>query len=144
MRFYRALLQFYPASVRAEYGEEMCLIFRRGLRDASGLAAVLTLVFEAVAETACNAFAVHWDILRQDLRYASRTLRRDAGFTLTAVLVTSLGIGASTASFSLADPVLIRRPPFPDAGRLLRLWETRSGMPAFEVSPAEYRYSSRA
>jgi len=139
MRFYRALLLLYPASFRAEYGEEMCGIFRRRRRDASGLAAVLALLLEAAAETACNAGAVHWDIFRQDLRYASRTLRRDAGFTLTAVLVASLGIGATTAAFSLADPVLIRRPPFPDAGRLVRLWETRAGTPPFELSPADYR-----
>jgi hypothetical protein len=70
MRFYRALLLLYPASFRAEYGEEMCGIFRHRLRDASGLAAVLALLFEAAAETACNAVAVHGDILRQDLRYA--------------------------------------------------------------------------
>jgi len=139
MRFYRALLLLYPASFRAEYGEEMCRIFRRRLRDASGPAAVVALLFEAVAEAACNAGAVHADILGQDLRYASRTLRRDAGFTLTVVLVMSLGIGANTAAFSLADPVLIRRPPFPDASRLVRLWETRGGVPAFEVSPADYR-----
>jgi predicted permease len=143
MRFFRALLLLYPASFRAEYGEEMRRIFRRRLRDASGLA-VVTILVEAVAETVYNAAGVHWDILCQDLRYAARTLRRAPGFTVTAVLVTSLGIGATTAAFSIADPILIRKPPFTDAERLVRLWETRSGMPAFEVSPADYRDWKRA
>jgi predicted permease len=144
MGFYRALLFLYPASFRAEYGEEMCRIFRRRWRDASGLIAAVTILFEALYETGCNAVGVHWDILCQDLRYATRTLRRAAGFTVTVVLVTSLGIGATTAAFSIADPVLIRRPPFADADRLVRLRETRSGMPAFEVSPADYRDWKRA
>ena len=53
-----------------------------------------------------NAIAVHWDVLRQDLRYAARSLRRTPGFALTAVLVVALGVGANTAVFSLADFVL--------------------------------------
>ena len=59
-----------------------------------------------------NAPAVHWDILKQDLRYTARTLNRARGFALTAILVTALGVGANTAAFSVADFVLLRPLPF--------------------------------
>jgi len=117
MRFYRALLHLYPASFRAEYGDEMCAIVKR--RDTSMLSAAL--------EVFRNAPALHWDILRQDLRYTARTLARAPGFTAVAVLVLALGIGANTAVFSLTDYVLIRPLPFPSPDRLVRLWETLPG-----------------
>ena len=55
------------------------------------------------------------DLLMHQARYAVRTLRRRAGFTLTAVLTIGLGIGASTAIFSVIDAVLLRPLPFPRA-----------------------------
>ena len=67
------------------------------------------------------ASSAHWDILKQDLRYTVRTLTRARGFALTAILVTALGVGANTAAFSVADFVLFRPLPFPDADRLARL-----------------------
>ena len=51
----------------------------------------------------------------QDVRYTFRTLRRSRGFAVTAVIVAALGIGATTASFSVADHVLVRPLPFPGA-----------------------------
>jgi predicted permease len=81
-----------------------------------------------------------WDILQQDLRYAARMLARSPGFALTIMLVAALGIGATTAAFTLADHVLIRPLPFPDAARLVHLWEDMSpaGYRTFEPSPANY------
>jgi predicted permease len=55
----------------------------------------------------------------QDIRYAFRTLRRDAGFTMFAVLIVGLGIGASATVFSLVNGVLLRPMPFRDAARLI-------------------------
>ncbi|HUB81011.1 MAG TPA: ABC transporter permease [Bryobacteraceae bacterium] len=138
MRLYRLLLHLYPASFRNEYAEEMCGVFARRLRDTSvpALPALWTGVF---FEVLFNSLAVHADILRQDLRYTARALRRTPGFAVTAVLVVALGIGANTAAFSLADQALLRPLPFPDPGRLVRIWETESGYGEMEPSPANYR-----
>ena len=129
MWFYRLLLHLYPASFRAEYGEEMCAIFARERRNALG----------ALAEVFPNAAAAHADILRQDLRLAIRTLTSSRGFTITALLVVALGVGANTAVFSLVDYVLIRPLPFADADRLVKVWQRQSGYSRMELSPANYR-----
>ncbi|HKG91550.1 MAG TPA: ABC transporter permease [Gemmatimonadaceae bacterium] len=59
------------------------------------------------------------DGVRQDLRYAVRTLRRDAGFAAFAMLIVGLGIGACATVFSLVNGVLLRPLPFRDAERLV-------------------------
>ena len=90
-----------------------------------------------------NAPAAHWDILKQDLRFTTRTLNRARGFALTAILVTALGVGANTAAFSVADFVLLRSLPFPDPDTLVRLCEgprTGGGWGCMnQLSPANYR-----
>src|SRR6185436_8266995 len=117
-----ALLHLFPKSFRAEYGSEMRKDFAREWHDASGWAAIVLIVTTAF-DVAANAIGVHLDILRQDLRYAARSLRRTPGFTITAILVAAIGIGATTATFSLADHVLVRALPFPEPDELIKVWE---------------------
>src|SRR5262249_20632528 len=66
-----------------------------------------------------------FDTVAQDLRYSIRTLRRSPGVTSIAILTVALGIGATTAIFSVVDSVLLQPLPFPEPQRLVQLWETR-------------------
>jgi predicted permease len=70
-----------------------------------------------------------WSDLAQDLRYSFRGMRRDAAFTAFAILITGLGIGASSTVFSVVNALLLRPLPFRDPGRLVWIsnveWSTQ-------------------
>jgi predicted permease len=76
----------------------------------------------------------------RDLRFALRTLRKNAGLTSVIVLSLAIGIGANTAIFSVVDALLLKPLPYPHADRLAILW-LRSpgiGIPQDWPSPGEY------
>ena len=146
MRWYRALLRLYPQSFRAEYGDEMTAIFADRRRAVSGWGESVSLWFEALRDAVLNAPAIHADLLRQDLRTAMRALRRAPGFTMAAVLIAALGIGATTVTFGVADHVLVRPLPFPDPDRLVKLYQDQTfrGYSRMEVAPPNFLDWKRA
>ncbi len=139
MNFYRLLLHLYPSSFRAQYGHEMSAIFGLELRRSSGLRAQCVLWLSAFTEVLFNAAMAHWEITRRDLFLSARSLLRSPGFTLTAILLVTIGIGANVAVFTLANFVLLRPLPFPEPERLMRVWENHRGYSRMELSPANYR-----
>ena len=76
----------------------------------------------------------------QDVRYALRTLAREPLFALVVVATLTLGIGANTTIFSLLHQVLLRPLPYPDADRLVFVWNTYPlmGLPQASVSIPDY------
>src|SRR6266851_2689577 len=75
---------------------------------------------EAVREIDLGTLESVW----QDVRYAARTLTKSPGFTATALLSLTLGIGLNTAIFSAINAVLMRPLPYKDPDRLLDIGET--------------------
>ena len=67
--------------------------------------------------------------LPRDLRYAARQLRNSPGFTVAAVLTLALGIGATTAIFSVVYGLLLASLPFHDAARVISIAETHPQVP---------------
>src|SRR5688572_3653332 len=140
MPFYRLLLHLYPASFRNEYGVEMEHVLARRLRDA-GPAGRALIWLDAIADVLVNAARVQGEVTGHDVGYSLRTLLRAPAFTATAIAVSALGIGATTAAFSITDHVLIRPLPFKDPDRLVRLYQDQSfrGYSRMELSPANFR-----
>jgi putative ABC transport system permease protein len=67
-----------------------------------------------------------WERLMQDVRFGFRMLRKNPGFTAVSIMTLALGIGASSAIFSVVYGVLLRPLPYEKANQIVRLWEKSS------------------
>jgi putative ABC transport system permease protein len=78
------------------------------------------------------------DLLWKDIRYSIQSFRANPGFAAIAILTLALGIGATTAIFSVVNGVLLRPLPLHDPSRLVMVWERSRTNPENNVSPANY------
>ena len=81
----------------------------------------------------------------QDLRYSLRAMRKNPGFFSIAVLTLALGIGASTAVFSIVNTILLKPLPYPNANRVIMLWREGplAGVGDFPWAPDEYNFLAK-
>ena len=135
-RWYRRLLRLYPKDFREEFGGEMARLYRDRGRKESAWSLWRSLIVDLIR----TAPSEHVSILSQDLRHAFRALRRTPVITATAVLTLALGVGASTAVFSVVHAVLLRPLPYPEADQLVELFEEdlTAGSAFFRVSALNY------
>jgi hypothetical protein len=92
---------------------------------------------DAVAPTKRSWLSMSADVLR-DARYAIRQLGKTPGFTMVAVLTIALGVGATSAIFSVVNGVLLRPLPFPNPDDLVRVHEIVPQYGRFSVAPATF------
>src|SRR3954449_4120414 len=79
-----------------------------------------------------------FDALIRDLRHAVRQLFKSPAFSVTAIAILGLGIGANTAIFSVVNGVILRPLPYPDSGRIVRVWTTTAEEPKSNHSAGDF------
>src|SRR6202035_1535314 len=151
-RRFRMLLRLLPAEFRGDYGPEMEQVFteqRAEARRSGDKMGILRLWWETAKGIFTTAPSEHWSMLKQDSGFALRMMRKNLGFTIAAIIVLGLGIGANTAIFSVVNAVLLKPLPYAHGERLLMLRErlSRSAPAGRNVSVPEmldYRRQNRS
>jgi putative ABC transport system permease protein len=157
-RIYRALLRVLPGDFRSRYGAEMAAMFAAEWQDTGWRRRILQLwramwglLVSAIALRVTPEF-VSSPLERRvdsgtfsgaaaDLRVAWRGLARRPAFTATAAMTVALGIGATTAVFSVVDATVMRGlQGVPEVDRTVAFWSTfdRQAGQEFELSVAEF------
>lgn len=125
-RIFGWLLRLFPAEFRGDFGDQMTDDFRDQREDAlnHGRRSAWRLWLCTVGDVFRRAPAEHLDILRRDAACAIRLLTRRPALAATAIVTLAIGIGVTTAVFSLAYHVLWHPLPLADPDRLVNLTET--------------------
>src|SRR5262245_30525222 len=128
VRIFRALLWCYPTPFRNEYGAEMVRTFVQDLHEAhrGGWLAEAAIWLRSISDVITTAPEEHYHVIKQDVRYAFRTLSAQPGFTAVTVLSLALGIGANVAIYSLVASVMTRVLPVRNPQELVMLTDPSS------------------
>ena len=149
---FASLLFLLPPPFRRRFGPDVRSTLDEALREAEGISARASAFGRAAADLMGNLVPEWLDWMRgeqvpargsapslrpggqgggfgfgsvmQDTRFALRVLRRRLLFSALTVATLGLSIGAATAMFSVVDGVLLRPLPYPEADRVLAVWET--------------------
>jgi putative ABC transport system permease protein len=124
---FRTLLRLLPAEFRGDFGREMEQVFveqREKAEREGGKMGVWRLWWETAKGIFTTAPREHFSMLRQDSTFALRMMRKNFGFTVTAIIVLGLAIGANTAIFSVVNAVLLKPLPYQHGERLLMMRQT--------------------
>jgi len=149
---FRLLLRLLPAEFRGDFGPEMEQVFidqrEKAAREGSKMG-IWRLWWETAKGIFTTAPREHLSMLRQDSTFALRMMRKNLGFTIAAIIVLGLGIGANTAIFSVVNAVLLKPLPYAHGERILMLRErlSRSAPAGRNVSVPEmldYRLQNRS
>jgi len=123
-RLYAALLRLFPFDFRSDFGDQMEQAFRDQRTEVErrkGRPGLLRLWWDTIVGIFRTAPSEHLSMLSQDIQYALRMMRKNKGYTATALLVLALGIGANTAIVSVISTVLLRPLPYQNDGQLMVL-----------------------
>src|ERR1700688_2364714 len=123
-RLYATLLRLFPFDFRSDFGDQMEQAFRdqrAEIERRKGRPGLLRLWWDTIVGIFRTAPSEHLSMLGQDIRYSLRMMRKNKGYTATALLVLALGIGANTAIVSVISTVLLRPLPYQNDGQLMVL-----------------------
>jgi len=153
----------YPRRFRRRYGVDSVAVFEQlhgDTRRRDGVRGVVRLWLRSIAQVLRGGWRERhggpavgsprqpgrWPAhLARDVRDATRSLLRAPLFTVTAALILALGLGASTAIFSIVDTTLLRPLPYPQSERLVTvLWQWRPDGGGTDLSPVKADYWSRS
>jgi putative ABC transport system permease protein len=139
LRLYRGLMWLYPAEFRDHFACDMCRTLADCLRERPGTVAILPLYLGILLDAPKERYYM----IRQDVIYALRTMRREKLTTLVATLVLAIGIGSTVTVFTLVNGLLLRSLPYPSQERIVYVEEISDDFHGVIAYPNYLDFQSR-